>query len=1343
VGGEITYRCLGGNTYEVTLAMYRDCVNGSALAQFDDPASIGIFDADGNLQIQLGTFGQLLIPFNADDTLSLESDCMVGGGGVCVQQTFYVDTIELPFRPGGYQLVYQRCCRNETLVNVVDPLETGSTWVTTISEQALQECNTSPTYREWPPIFICVNEEINYDHSAMDPDGDSLVYRLCTPLAGATRSKPLPQPPNFPPYEEVLFAAPYSLDNLLGGDALQIDENGQLSGLPNTIGQFLVGVCVEEYRNGQLLSMTRRDFEYNVVDCDGLVFTNFDVETEVICADVVDVTITDQSIGVTDNSDWTYLITKDNGDVLTFTGANPSFRIDGTETININQIVVVSDVCTADKSRIVDLDVESTGVSDGDSIEICAGSSVQLNPGGTDRFQYRWSPTTFLDDPTDPNPITTPSESITYTVTIFDAEQVCRIDKQLNVIVLPSDDGRIADFEVTKDCGSTTINFINTSTGGTDFLWTFGDPSNPDFTSTEESPSYTYPDAGTYIATLTLPGDDCNAVSTKRLPVAGDDFVDFDRTLDVCGPSFVVIDHGLNPRYTYEWAANPYFTDLNTALPDVFLNEDASFAVTVTDPLNSECTITGTVNVTIGDQLVVPFDTTAAFSCSGMGIELNPGGDPALIYSWSPADLVDDPGAANPTAMITETTIFEVTIADPNDASCSVRFLKRAGLGLDDGGFSDGDTIVVCEGSSLFINLGANPTLTYSWSPATYLDDPTLPNPIASPAESITYTVSVSDDAGICTVTKSITIIVINSDVRLGFDISKECASSTLDFINTSVGATDFTWAFGDPTNPDFVSNEENPTYTYPGSGTYEVQLTSIGDDCVSFFARRLAVAGEDFVDFADTIFTCDPYGIRLNPNRPSGYIYEWQEDDLISNTTVGNPAVDLFEDRTFFVTITDPLNDTCIISGSVAVFPDTRLIDGLMEMIVVCDGMGEPTQLNPGGNPNFTYSWSPAELVDDPTSFNPTTTATESTTFIVIISDPNDPTCTVVREVSLAIGGDGGTAVILTSQPGEMLCPGDEITLIGNGTPYESLTWVDPNGDEIGTGDTLTFPVRVDGIYQILGVLGECTFIDSFELDVRSLTFTIEPEEIGCPGEPVNITVTSNSEFLFDSILWLPDGDILLGQGSESVVVRPDRTTSYTAMMFFADGCMSMDSVLVEVNDINDRFQISADRDTIFFEEEVTLSVTDEPGTIYQWSPADDVVSPTSPTTVVRPIATTTFMVTITDANDCMTVKEITIVVQVVNCNPPNIFLPNAFTPNGDGENDILFVRGEFIDDIDFFIYNRWGQLVFESHNVGTGWNGEFNGNLLAPDVYGYHLKVTCIGGDEHMEQGNVTILR
>ena len=80
------------------------------------------------------------------------------------------------------------------------------------------------------------------------------------------------------------------------------------------------------------------------------------------------------------------------------------------------------------------------------------------------------------------------------------------------------------------------------------------------------------------------------------------------------------------------------------------------------------------------------------------------------------------------------------------------------------------------------------------------------------------------------------------------------------------------------------------------------------------------------------------------------------------------------------------------------------------------------------------------------------------------------------------------------------------------------------------------------------------------------------------------------------------------------------------------------------------------------------------------------------------------------------------------MNCGEPNIFVPNAFTPNNDGNNDILKVRGRWISKLQFVVYNRWGQEMFTTTDVNNGWNGVFKGNEVAPDVYNYFLQVTCL---------------
>lgn len=262
VGGEITYRCLGGDVYQITLKLYRDCLNG--VPPYDNPTYISFYDSSGAF---LGVVG---IPFPGSVVLPLISvdPCLDPPNNVCVEEAVFVRNVYLPPIPGGYQLSYQRCCRNNTINNLVDPGNTGATYYTQVLDTAIVKCNSTPKYNHFPPIFICQGQPLNFDHSATDPDGDSLVYALCTSYLGADQFNPYPVPATNPPYGFVTFLPPYNVNDPLGGIPLSIDSHtGLLTGTPNTLGQFVVGICVSEYRNGVLLTTNKRDFQFNVTYC--------------------------------------------------------------------------------------------------------------------------------------------------------------------------------------------------------------------------------------------------------------------------------------------------------------------------------------------------------------------------------------------------------------------------------------------------------------------------------------------------------------------------------------------------------------------------------------------------------------------------------------------------------------------------------------------------------------------------------------------------------------------------------------------------------------------------------------------------------------------------------------------------------------------------------------------------------------------------------------------------------------------------------------------------------------------------------------------------------------------
>ena len=126
----------------------------------------------------------------------------------------------------------------------------------------------------------------------------------------------------------------------------------------------------------------------------------------------------------------------------------------------------------------------------------------------------------------------------------------------------------------------------------------------------------------------------------------------------------------------------------------------------------------------------------------------------------------------------------------------------------------------------------------------------------------------------------------------------------------------------------------------------------------------------------------------------------------------------------------------------------------------------------------------------------------------------------------------------------------------------------------------------------------------------------------------------------------------------------------------------------------------------------------------------------------VAAPAQTTTYVVIVTDGI-CTRSDSVTVVVYEVRCEEPDIFVPSGFSPNGDGSNDVLFVRGINILNLEFKIFDRWGELVFETTDQEIGWDGTFKGKLVDPAVFVYYLDAKCIDGQSYFKKGNVSVLR
>lgn len=294
VGGDVTYEFVEFNidstlvTFDVIFNMYRD--EFTTGTSFDADAAFGIYRqlADGSWETydtdseRLGTI----------EVIAYEDDpCREEPTDVGVQSTTYVIRVILEVGDQNYMIAHQRCCRNESAVNIFS-IEVGALFDVIITPDAQRTGNNSPTFAEYPPIFICAGFPLDVDVSGSDVDGDSLSYSFCVPFSagGPTGGGGCNSPrPNHrictPPFDNIRFAAPYTEEMpMLGDPVVAIDPiTGNLSGVPTEIANYVIGLCITEYRDGEILSTIRRDFQFNALECKKEIAANLradDVEID-------------------------------------------------------------------------------------------------------------------------------------------------------------------------------------------------------------------------------------------------------------------------------------------------------------------------------------------------------------------------------------------------------------------------------------------------------------------------------------------------------------------------------------------------------------------------------------------------------------------------------------------------------------------------------------------------------------------------------------------------------------------------------------------------------------------------------------------------------------------------------------------------------------------------------------------------------------------------------------------------------------------------------------------------------------------------------------------------------
>ena len=407
----------------------------------------------------------------------------------------------------------------------------------------------------------------------------------------------------------------------------------------------------------------------------------------------------------------------------------------------------------------------------------------------------------------------------------------------------------------------------------------------------------------------------------------------------------------------------------------------------------------------------------------------------------------------------------------------------------------------------------------------------------------------------------------------------------------------------------------------------------------------------------------------------------------------------------------------------------------------IICFGPGM-VFLNPGGSDLYEYKWSPGIYLDDSTAINPKAMVDSTTIFTVVITDPNFPDCPKEFEVKVSVGED---LMTLNMPEDTLICSFDDFSFTLETFPDDlSVTWCDSAGNVIGMGHGVVFAPDEHGfiVAKITDTLG-CERRDTMNITAYDIDVNIDAPDSICNGDSakINLIINDGGPVTID---WLSN-DRIIGPDTGTVIcVNPDETTTYVAKINNGLGCEWERNVTIYVGGIEDLpLIVTAEPDTINPGDSTRLNVDIFGNYDFMWTGVN-VIDPNTQSPWANPSDPGTYVyeVKVTAPDGCMARGTVTVIVRDPDC-IDGIFIPSAFSPNGDGENDKLYVRSNYIQTMELHIYDRWGKEVFMTNDQSIPWDGFYDGEELPPDVYGYYLTYLCVDGESYFKKGNVTILK
>ncbi|MGE0568076.1 MAG: PKD domain-containing protein [Bacteroidia bacterium] len=576
----------------------------------------------------------------------------------------------------------------------------------------------------------------------------------------------------------------------------------------------------------------------------------------------------------------------------------------------------------------------------------------------------------------------------------------------------------------------------------------------------------------------------------------------------------------------------------------------------------------------------------------------------------------------------------------------------------------------------------------------------------------------------------NLTVSSINTNTLSG------CTPLTVSFTNvytpTNTAAT-YTWNFG---NGQTSTTSINPIYTYTTPGTYTVSLiifdpSSCNKTDSSFtIIQVLPVPNTAFTasysPCSNTVVTTNNSTGTLSTNP-----YTWDFGDASPTTTLTSPTHTYNSTGVYTITLNTTGANGCtnVATQTVSIFNFSPTVFGN----TICAGAGASVVAAGGTN----YTWTPSTGLSNPNIAMPAANPATTTVYTVTIENNSaSPPCVAELTTTLVVNPRPNSQFTYTMNP----CGGgvsffDMST--GTVSVYNwTLSLTDTSHQQnpyifYPAGGTHTV------IQEVINQYG-CTDTSAQVIIVPvPPPVSVSSQTTICIGNTAQLNASGGVSYL-----WSP-AQSLNNPNIANPVASPTINTVYSVVITTSTGCQFTLNTLVIVSQLSSiPISAVANPTAVVKGNNTTLIYTGDPGASVSWFPNTFVTPKTGYTVNAIPDRPTTYTVLV-NYGACRETLFVFVDVFIPGCEEGDAFVPNTFTPNGDGKNDILYVRGLKVEELYFAVYNRWGEMVFETTDKTKGWDGIYNGRPADVGVFGWYLKVKCYDGNETFKKGNVTLIR